>query len=311
MDFVRLRRFVLITASFGVGACATEDGDAVGVQAGARLDGVALGSEREDAGQETEARSASFDAGASRAASSSWYTRADTGLACSLEAGSLRSSSWNVPDAGPSPWNVPDAGPSPWSPPEADAAPPLPHPPNVTPIDPESPVKLDDGSCTGLSQARAQPFEADTQPAATLSALEALEATRRVMAGSWVGVAQAPDGWLPQDWLLELELRVDRTYEASSYTTNPAGSVAFYYGSDECALKHWDVESIGTTGVNGSIEVPFSYGSSGCGLPAWDGVLERIVLNASGNRLRFHFRTSSGYGPVTYDLFRSCLLPAP
>ena len=55
--------------------------------------------------------------------------------------------------------------------------------------------------------------------------------------------------------------------------------------------------------VVGEIDIAFGSGSS-FSLPAWQGELSRMELDASGNGLRFQFRTSDGYGPVKYDLRR-------
>ena len=108
---------------------------------------------------------------------------------------------------------------------------------------------------------------------------------------------------MPDSWMVRLTFTSD-----GHYTAIPDGDYpAFYYGAilgcDD--LRRWELRGVSVDGIYGLIDIPFDY-EVDCGLPAWQGLLNRIELDSTDNRLRLEFMTDSGYGPVIYDLRRAC-----
>jgi hypothetical protein len=125
------------------------------------------------------------------------------------------------------------------------------------------------------------------------------------MAKSWVGLAIAPSGWVPERWTLAATFQADGHYEAKTY--DPAWAPAFYYGSDlPCSLKQWRMRAVGAGGIEGQIDVTFQYPSEACYLPTWQGVLRRLEFDRTSHRVRFEFTRDDGYGPIAYDLWETC-----
>lgn len=127
---------------------------------------------------------------------------------------------------------------------------------------------------------------------------------RNALIGSWRGVVHTP--WTTP-YLVELTFAADGHYSASTPELGDCAP-AFYYGTDDdTPLKQWRVEN--TPGVtSGEIDIAFDYrresGEVEYGLPAWQGQLSAIERDASGAGLRFEFSTSTGYGPLRFDLRR-------
>lgn len=134
---------------------------------------------------------------------------------------------------------------------------------------------------------------------------QALAAVRATMAGRWHGIATTP--WTTP-YEVDLSFGADGSYSSRCSILSESGCcVAFYYGTDaDTPLKQWRVEDATLSGnVFGEIDIAFDYFEDGYGLPAWQGKLTEIERDASGNGLRFEFRTDTGYGPVRYELRRS------
>jgi hypothetical protein len=180
--------------------------------------------------------------------------------------------------------------------------PPEPPPPDDRePFDPNILVRTN-GRCEALSQVQAEPSPYDGAPL-DLTVREALNGTSSAMVGTWVGTAHSP--WQPESWPLLLTLRADGTYDAQTFHGGEAP--AFYYGSDlPCELKRWRLDHVSLDGVGGQIDVPFAYPPEACYLPGWQGELHDIVFDAHNERMRFDFSRDDGYGPVVYELFRTC-----
>lgn len=127
---------------------------------------------------------------------------------------------------------------------------------------------------------------------------------RSAMIGSWRGVVHTP--WTTP-YLVELTFAEDGHYSASTPELGDCAP-AFYYGTDDDSpLKQWRVDdSPGVT--SGEIDIAFDYrtesGEIEYGLPGWQGRLSAIERDASGAGLRFEFSTSTGYGPLRFDLRR-------
>lgn len=158
--------------------------------------------------------------------------------------------------------------------------------------------------CHALAEVQDQPFVADPA-ASTLPLAQALARVKGRYEGSWVGVAEAPTGWLPQRWITWLQIQPDQTYTAKAAADG--GYVPpFYYGDTEaCPPQRVVLDGLGDAGVEGEIDIAFRYEDK-CKPPAWQGTLKALNVDADGVRLRFDFATSTGYGPVRYDLFRAC-----
>ncbi|AKU94706.1 hypothetical protein AKJ09_01370 [Labilithrix luteola] len=126
-----------------------------------------------------------------------------------------------------------------------------------------------------------------------------LDAIRSGTVGRWYGNVTTP--WIPA-YSVYFEFDADGHY--ATRTTDPT-MVALYYGTDlDTPLKQWRLDDVNQSGAaSGTIDVAFDY-ETFFALPAWQGELHNVVLDASGNRLRFAFFTSSGYGPVEFDLWR-------
>ena len=121
------------------------------------------------------------------------------------------------------------------------------------------------------------------------------------MVGNWRGIVTTP--WIPP-YPVALTFGNDGRYSAKSL--DPSSSVAFYYGTDDDhAFKQYRLEDVSVLGrVRGEIDIVFGYGAGSYDVGAWQGLIQELVLDASGDRLRFEFARSDGYGPVTFDLWR-------
>jgi hypothetical protein len=128
------------------------------------------------------------------------------------------------------------------------------------------------------------------------------ERTRASMVGAWHGVVATP--WLPP-YDVDIAFRADGSYSAHCSGVADDCCVAFYYGTNaDSDIKRYRIEDATLSGnVVGEIDIAFGYDGN-FGLPAWQGMLSHVELDGSGNALRFEFRTSSGYGPLRYDLRR-------
>jgi len=148
---------------------------------------------------------------------------------------------------------------------------------------------------------------APTGPGGGADVASLLSGVRVAMVGRWHGQVTTP-------WTTPYE--VDVTFDAdghySARCSEPAIACccsAFYYGTDDdTPIKQWRVNDATLGGnVFGQIDIAFDYRNErgvDYGLPAWQGELSNIERNAAGDGLRFQFATSSGYGPLHYDLRR-------
>jgi hypothetical protein len=149
------------------------------------------------------------------------------------------------------------------------------------------------------------PYGVEGSPTGTEGA-SLLSGVQAAIVGHWHGLAKTP-------WTTPYE--VDVTFDAdghySAHCSDPAIAEccrAFYYGTDDdTPLKQWRIDATVSGKVFGQIDIAFDYpnGTSvDYGLPAWQGELSAIERDAFGEGLRFKFATSTGYGPVRYDLRR-------
>jgi hypothetical protein len=128
------------------------------------------------------------------------------------------------------------------------------------------------------------------------------------MEGHWRGQVTTP--WTTP-YQVELTFDADGRYSARCSEPEIAQCCrAFYYGTDDdTPLKRWHLDGATLEGqAFGQIDIAFDYPTDTgleYGLPAWQGELSKIERNAAGDGLRFEFATSSGYGPVRYDLRRA------
>lgn len=138
---------------------------------------------------------------------------------------------------------------------------------------------------------------------------ELLVATQQAMAGDWHGVVTTP--WVPPYEVLAT-FDADGSYSAHCvYNTDYDAGIdgccrAFYYGTDrDNNGKKWELLDVSTSGaISGEIGIIFYYGDNSYQSPGWQGLLQHVEVDATGDRLRFEFRTSDGYGPVAFDLWR-------
>ncbi len=137
-------------------------------------------------------------------------------------------------------------------------------------------------------------------PEGSVDAGSPLANLQQGMVGHWVGVAT------PLDWArpyrVDIVFRADGRYSARCLDS---GCVAFYYGIDtDSPSKRYEIYDIKASGEGfGRINIVFGPGGG-----FQQGALERIYLLDGGDRLTFEFfRTWGGrYGPVSFDLRRSC-----
>lgn len=141
------------------------------------------------------------------------------------------------------------------------------------------------------------------------SAAQALADARRVLAGSWHGVATTP--WTAP-YAVVTRFSAQGGYSAhcaqnSDYDGQSNGCCrAFYYGSDQdSALKRWALSSVNeASAFNGTLDIAFCYDGEACYAPAWQGEIVGLDYDATGNRARFELWTSDGHGPIKLDLER-------
>jgi hypothetical protein len=140
-------------------------------------------------------------------------------------------------------------------------------------------------------------------PVATRDAAELLAGVQAAIPGRWEGLATTP--WTTP-YRVELTFTADGHYSGRCAEVSGDCCVAFYYGSDDdTPIKRYRVDDATLSGnVFGEIDIAFA-SDDGYGLPVWQGELSNIQRDASGNGLRFSFSTSTGYGPIEYDLRRS------
>jgi hypothetical protein len=165
-----------------------------------------------------------------------------------------------------------------------------PTPPAFVPFDPQTSVGPAALGCIPFNKVTPTPF---------VAANDSADQIRNGMAGSWIGTATSPWG----NWYVTITFSGTGHYDALGYSISPPASnpPSFYYGTDSddpscLALKQWSPTSLA---------VPFWYGTY-CGLPAWQGELSGAALDTTGDRLDFAFSRSDGYGPIDYDLYRTC-----
>jgi hypothetical protein len=188
---------------------------------------------------------------------------------------------WPWGDDGGSPWEV-DAGDGGYY--EFDAGPP---PPPPTPY----PWVAD---CPG------EPTSSwEVGPVRDLATMGSL------MLGRWTGHAKTNLGWAPIP-AVAMSFTADGPY-AGRYSAMCLSAYcrAFYYGTDaDSPLKQYRLNDVGDAGrALGEIDIVDEYGDQ-FGDVGWQGELHNIEIDATGNRLRFHFWRSDGYGPIRYDLWR-------
>ena len=141
------------------------------------------------------------------------------------------------------------------------------------------------------------------EPYAAGDTAEKLRAVQTALPGHWHG--EAKTSWTTP-YLIDLTFREDGTYSAVCSNIPAECCTAFSYGTDDdTPLKRYhplDAKLLAGD-VVGKIDIVFEYGD-GYGLPGWQGELSQIERDASGNGLRFRFRTSATSLPLEYDLRR-------
>lgn len=163
--------------------------------------------------------------------------------------------------------------------------------------------------CENIGMRAEQPARWDAKPIDdSESEYETLLTLVSGMTGSWQGWRVVPEGWQDGDARASVRFNDDGTYYAHCLDQSMECCLSFYAGSDRVfpeRSRHFEIDEINTLRRgSGSIEVFFDYNGEP-GLPAWQGELANVELDASGDRLRFDFNTSDGYGPVHFDLYRS------
>jgi hypothetical protein len=120
--------------------------------------------------------------------------------------------------------------------------------------------------------------------------------------GSWHGVVTTP--WV-DPYEVTAEFGADGHYSAKCIANSDDCCVAFYYGTDkDTPIKTYTIEDATLSGnVTGTIAIAFDYGTF-FDTPGWQGELSHVEIDADGNRARFDFETSDGYGPVHFELER-------
>jgi hypothetical protein len=159
--------------------------------------------------------------------------------------------------------------------------------------------------CSGASTSHTLgewvPYQPEV-PAGGEPARALLQGVQEVMTGSWRGLVSTP--WT-SPYVVDITFSPDGHYPARCTELGDCCR-AFYYGEDaDAPIKQWRVDDATLSGnVFGEIDIAFGYDGN-FGLPAWQGELSHIERDASGDGLRFEFATSSGYGPLHYDLRRA------
>jgi hypothetical protein len=127
-----------------------------------------------------------------------------------------------------------------------------------------------------------------------------LEALRSAMVGHWYGNVTTP--WVATYGAF---LSFEASGHYASRSLDPS-EPAFYYGTDlDTDLKKWALTDLAVLGAaSGTIDIAFNYGGSNFGLPTWAGELSDVTVDTAGNRLQLSFSTSTGYGPVRFDMWR-------
>jgi hypothetical protein len=157
--------------------------------------------------------------------------------------------------------------------------------------------------CHPLSEVSTQAFVPDPI-VLDLPLAQSLARVKGRYEGSWVGFAEAPTGWLPERWLVSLDIEANETYMAS--TRSEVYVPPFYYGNtSSCPPQRIQLTTMSSEGAEGEIDIAFRYEDE-CALPGWQGVVKALRVDSDGVRLRFDFARSDGYGPVHYDLWRAC-----
>jgi hypothetical protein len=164
---------------------------------------------------------------------------------------------------------------------------------------------LSRSGCVPFEQGRYEPFELAQAPA-DRSVSEEIARASSLLQGTWYGTAVSP--WMPPTWYVTVSFSQEGAYFGRYDAHSQAGAPvpAFYFGSDlPCDLKQWRLLSADRdAGVSGEIDIPFQ--TDACQLPSWQGELIGITFDATGNQVDFEFKTSDGYGPVIYGLWRTC-----
>lgn len=121
--------------------------------------------------------------------------------------------------------------------------------------------------------------------------------------GDWYGVVTTP--WTPA-YEVSISFAADGGYSARCLWSSNMCCLAFYYGTDDdTPLKHYKIDSVSLSGqVSGTIDIIFGTRASGYYQSGYGGELEKVELDATGNRLRFEFWYDHDYGPTVFDLQR-------
>ena len=161
------------------------------------------------------------------------------------------------------------------------------------------------GDCPRSFAVTTELTEWQPRPPPAVAPGEWLRELERAIAGTWRGVARTPAGWTTEVYEVAISFG-EGGYSAHCTSTPTHCCVAFYYGTDlDYPLKAFRLLSTDSEGrAFGEIDIVFDYNDGFPGLPSWQGLLQNLELDATGNRLRFEFKTSDGYGPVRFDLSR-------
>jgi hypothetical protein len=132
---------------------------------------------------------------------------------------------------------------------------------------------------------------------------ERFDYVRSGIVGAWRGVVTTP--WTAP-YEVEAAFTEDGHYSASCVHGSNDCCIAFYYGTDDDAdIKRYSIDDATLSGrVTGFIDIIFgtrgSYSEA-----AWQGELSDVDVDATGDRARFDFATSDGYGPIHFELERT------
>jgi hypothetical protein len=140
-----------------------------------------------------------------------------------------------------------------------------------------------------------------------LGVTEQLAQAREAVIGSWHGIVKTP--WTePYQIVASFDWEGGYTArcEQNSDVDTDGCCRAFYYGSDRNSpFKHWSLTSVNADhSIDGEIDIMFCDADGRCSAPAWQGELRKLEYDETGNRIRFQFWRSDGYGPLEIDLER-------
>lgn len=151
---------------------------------------------------------------------------------------------------------------------------------------------------TGVTPGGGDDPDAGTSDAGTSGPRDELLRLRALLVGTWVGVAEAPDGWDRPRWSLEISFSADGHYEAACRSTPCA---PFYYDSPGPAPgRTWTLDDVraDSDGV-GTLTVVFPLGAS------QPGELARVRYAEGQLSFEFSYGWMGGrVGPIRYALRR-------